>query len=189
MQQTNNDQTGNWKFHNEDEASAVNEQTAATPTETQKPQEPVSWTASEFIAHHKDAGWYFLLLIGLVSLCGLIYFIIGDIISVVAIAVVAFLYLIISNAKPRQRSYSINSQGISIDDKFYPFNSFKSFAITQEGAIGCINFLPLKRLLPEISIYFAPDDGPRIIDVLSGSLPNDQRQERGVDRLMKRLHF
>ena len=157
--------------------------------ETENNSEPVTWTASEFIAHHKDGGWYAMLLLGLVSLCGLIYIFTNDIISVATIAIVVVLYLVISKAKPRKRSYTINSQGISIDDKFYPFNDFKSFAITQEGAIGCINFLPLKRLLPEISIYFAPEDGPHIIDVLVNSLPNDQTKERSMDRLMKRLHF
>ncbi len=188
MQSNSEEKAGTWQFRNEDSTPATASQPAAA-AQPERTKEPVTWTASEYIAHHKDARWYFLLFAALVSLCGLIYFFTRDIISVVTIVIVALLYLIISKAKPKLRTYTINSQGMSIDDKFYPFHDFKSFTVTQEGAIGCINFLPLKRLLPEISIYFAPDDSARIIEMLVNNLPNDQRQERKTDRLMKRLHF
>lgn len=171
-------QDNNWAFRPED--------TSATPSST--PQ-PVTWTASEFIAHHKDGGWYTLVVIGFIILCSAIYLVTKDIISVVAISVVAFLFLIVSSKKPKQQSYTVDDRGISIGQKFYPYSSFKSFALLHEGAFSYISFMPLKRLMPELSIYFAPEDEARIVDVLATNLPNDQTIEKGIDRVMKQLRF
>lgn len=189
MQPDDQQKSGNWTFHNEDEANVTTATSEPAPQDTQPASEPVTWTASEFIAHHKDPGWYLLLAGSILALCGLVFIFTQDIISVVAIAVVVILYLIITNSKPRQRSYTVTEQGISIDDKFYPFNDFKSFTVSQEGAIGCVTFLPLKRLMPELTIYFAPNDADRIIDNLARSLPNDQRKDRAIDRLIQKLHL
>ncbi len=181
---TDQDSNANWAFRNEDEA--YGEPSSDAP-ETQI--EPVSWTASEFIAHHKDPVWYGTLVGAVLTLCVAIYFVTKDVISIIAIVVVAILFLIASAKKPEQRLYMVDLQGISIGQKFYPYGMFKSFALRQEGAIGTITFMPLQRLMPEISIYFAPEDEDSIVDVLASSLPNDQRAERSTDRLMKRLRF
>lgn len=188
--QPNNEQGtgGNWTFHNEDEAGMSQPQNDA-PSAAQTPVKPVTWTASEFIAHHKTPGWYAAVAGGFIMLGVLIYVVTKDIISVVAISIVVILFLVASGKKPQQRPYQVDDQGVSIGSRFYPYSLFKSFAMRQEGAIGSISFMPLKRLMPEISIYYAPEDEARIVDVLTANLPNDQRKEQGVDRLMKRLRF
>ena len=155
----------------------------------QRSDEPVTWTASEFIAHHKTSGWYFGVMLSAVILCGAVYLLTKDIISIATITIVVILFMVISSSKPKQQAYSVNSQGISIGQKFYPYSLFKSFMIAYDGPIGSITFEPLKRFMPEITIYFAPEDEQRIVDVLGGSLPNGQRKEKGVDRLMRRVRF
>jgi hypothetical protein len=188
MQSDNQPSDTNWTFHNEEGGSNHEQPAEQAPTE-QKQTEPVSWTASEFIDHHKDAGWYLSLAGAVLLLCGLVFLFTKDITSVVAIAIVIVLYVIITSSKPRQRSYTMTEQGISIDEKFYPFDSFKSFTLSQQGAVGCVTFLPLKRLLPELEIYFALTDAEPIVGLLSGSLPNDQRKDRAIDRIIQKLHL
>ena len=173
-----------WTFHKEEDTPQPAAAGQAPP-----PDQPVTWTASEFVSHHKDAGWYFMLFLSITLICGLTYVFTKDLISVVAIVIVVILYVIVSSTKPRQRTYQISSQGITIDSKFYPFSSFKSFALPETGAIGRVILMPLKRLMPEIEIYFPPEESERIIGVLSRSLPNDQSKERGMDRLLDRWHF
>lgn len=182
------EQQGNWVYHNnnEQESSA---QLLDEPEFLQPPQQPVTWTASEFIAHHKDASWYAMLFGGFIVLAGLVYFSTKDELSIIFIAVALILFVIIGARKPQQRTYSVDNRGVTIDHKFYSYDSFKSFAILNEGAIGSVVFMPLQRFTPELTIYFAPDDGERILDVLAASLPNDQRREKAVDRLMKRMRF
>ncbi|MGI9027664.1 MAG: hypothetical protein ACR2FM_02365 [Candidatus Saccharimonadales bacterium] len=162
-----------------------------TATEEQQITEitPVSWTASEFIAHQKDPVWYGVAIGSLVVICGAIFLVTKDLISVITIVAAGILFLVASTKKPQQQPYTVDHQGISIGEKFYPYSMFKSFVFRQEGAIGTVSFMPLRRLMPEISIYFAPEDEERIIDILAASLPNDQRAEHPFDRLTKRLHF
>lgn len=188
MQDDQTQPQGNWTYHPEGQepADAGAENTAAA--QTAAPQ-PVSWTASEFIAHHKDGSWYMAVIgVGFV-IAAATYFFTRDLISVGAIILVFILFIVISNAKPKQLAYSLDNEGVTIGSKFYPYSLFKSFAIVREGAIDSVSFMPLKRFMPEITIYFAPTDEARILDILTASLPNDQRPERGFDNLMRKIRF
>jgi hypothetical protein len=187
-----NDQ--HWSFHKEETPLAPTQESVTNPPEAITPQAPpkdesVTWTASEFIAQHKNGEWYMGLIFGVAALCALVLILTRDIVSVIAIILVVSLYVVLIKGHPRQRSYRLDHSGITIDQKFYSFSGFKSFSLTQEGAIGCITFMPLKRLLPELPVYFAMADGEKIIKVLAGSLPNDQRKEHGLDRLTRKLHL
>jgi hypothetical protein len=182
----------NFGYRQEGDTPPTSEEQTADPVGIPAPHgvEPINWTASEYIAHHKDATWYGSAIGISALLCVVVYLITKDLISVVSIAVVALLFLVLSGNKPRQRAYSVSGEGISIADRFYPYSDFKSFSLSQENAIGSISFMPLKRLMPEISIYYDPQDEQRIVDVLINRLPNDQRPAgSGFDEFMKRLHF
>ena len=187
MQPNDPGNSQSWTYRKEDETDQAPAQ--AAPAQPHNDIQPVNWTASEFIAHHKGASWYMALGAGIGLLCFGIYILYQDIVSIIAIVIGVVLYLMVTSGHPRQRTYGLNNEGIQIDDKFYPYSEFKSFMVSQEGAIGCITFMPLKRLLPELSIYFAPEDGDKIFSVLANTLPNDQKKERPVDRLIKKLHF
>lgn len=149
----------------------------------------VNWSASEFIAHDKTAGWYGLLMVGGVIFAGLVYLLTKDVISTSVVGVVIVVFGIFAARKPRELSYSVDNQGVHIGEKFYPYSGFRSFSIVQEEAIESIWFSPLKRFTPMLAIYFAPDDGPKIVDVLSDNLPLENRELDVVDRLMHRLRF
>lgn len=174
---------GNWVYKPGEDSQY--EPPSAPATEL----EPVQWTASEFISHQKNGSWYAMLGGGFVIFSALIYIFTKDIMSIIFIGIVLILFLIIAGKKPQQRTYVLDSHGIAIDSKFYPYSDFKSFSIGNEGAIGSAVFMPLKRFMPELTVYFAPDDGLRIVDTLAAHLPNDQRNERSIDRFMSRLHF
>jgi hypothetical protein len=183
MQPDQTQTSGSWTFHPEETASKTE------PHEKQDTHDPVTWTASEFVAHHKSAGWYFGLLAGTAAVTGLVYLFTRDAISAVSIGVVGILFAILSSKKPRQLSYAVDSRGIHIGDKLYPYGVFKSFSIQQEGVLGYISLLPLKRFMPEISVYFPPENGDEIVKILSNNLPYEHRQEQSIDRLMKRMRF
>lgn len=159
------------------------------PAEKKHNLQPVSWAASEFIAHHKSAGWYmaFLLVIGVCA--GLIYVLTQDIISATVIIIAGILFAILAARKPRQVSYYVDHNGVNIGGKFYSFAEFKSFGVSQEGAIRAINLLPLKRFMPEVTIYYPPEQEVNILSLLSQQLPHEQLSPKGVDQLLKKLRF
>jgi hypothetical protein len=173
------------------EAQQPEESQVVEQTESQAnvAQQSVNWTASEFVSNHKDARWYagYILVFSIILV--LIFVFTKDIISVAVIAIAAFLFLVMANKKPRQMSYEVNYKGIIIGNKFHNYEKFKSFSLSNEEAVGCINFLPLHRFMPEISIYFPPEEGDKIIDILTQHIANDQSQEKKIDSMFKKFRF
>ncbi len=173
-------------FYRPDDAGGPDSSTPALPAS----DETVSWTASEFIAHHKGAGWYAGLGVAGGLACVLAYLLTqGDKISTAVIALAVVALGVFAARQPRVLDYAVNNQGIQIGTRFYPYGLFKSFSIIEEGGIDSIYLMPLKRFMPAISVYFDPEDGEKIVNVLASHLPHDDRQNDLVDRMMRKIRF
>ena len=160
--------------------------------ETQNQPQPgsvITWTASEFVAHEKSAGWYLLLALAATLIGGLVYLIAKDIISVAVVAVAALLFGVYGARQPRQLEYRLDAHGIGIGPKHYAYNQFRSFTVMPEGAFSSIVFMPLKRFSPPITIYYAPEDEDKIADLLVNQLPFEEARRDAVDSLMRRIRF
>ncbi|PIZ63306.1 hypothetical protein COY17_00815 [Candidatus Saccharibacteria bacterium CG_4_10_14_0_2_um_filter_52_9] len=165
------------------------EESAPQPETPVQADSSISWTASEFVAHHKSAGWYGLLALAAAGIAGLILFITHDGISVAVVIVAALLLAVYAARQPRQLQYRLDGQGIIIGDKHYGYHEFRSFSVLPEGAFSSIVFMPLKRFAPPISIYYAPEDEDGILNLLSERLPFEQARRDAVDSLMRRIRF
>lgn len=175
----------NWQFHAEDSLAAPGDGGQVQAVNIQ----PVSWTASEFIYNHKTTGWYAALCVVTILVGAGIYFVTRDYITTGMIAVAGVLFGVIASRKPRELEYQIDDAGIHIGEKLYPFSGFKSFSLMQEGGIESIWLMPLKRFMPSISLYFAPEDKDKIVDSLSGALPVQPRQLDPLDKLIHKIGF
>ncbi len=174
---------------------------APAPLQSQTPEPPstpapaaptaggISWTASEFVSHEKSAGWYGALALATVIMAALIYLITKDIISTTVVVIAALAFAVLAGRKPKQLQYQLSDTGISIGHKQHGYNAFKSFSVVPEGAFSSIVFRPLKRFAPLTTIYFAPDDEQKIIDLLSKHLPLEEHQLDAVDNMMRRIRF
>lgn len=149
----------------------------------------VTWTASEFVAHDKSAGWYAMLAVVAVVLATLIYILTKDVVSVVVVIIAGLLLGIYGAHKPRQLEYRIDKQGVGIGQKYHGYNEFKSFSVVPEGAFSSIIFMPLKRFALPITIYYAPNDEERILAFLSDQLPFEEYRHDAVDKLMRNIRF
>jgi len=152
-------------------------------------QEPISWVASEYISQTKNGGWYAALFGAIVLVCGVVYLVSRDLLSVVFLSVMGILFAVIASRKPRQMQYTIDAEGILIGNREYDFGSFKSFSLQHDGAVGYISLLPLKRFMPEIVIYYAPEDEQRIFDALALNLPNENHKENITDKFARIIRF
>lgn len=161
-----------------------------TEREYQPSSDAISWTASEYIAHQKSALWYLALGIASILFAVLVYFITNrDILSVVVVLLAATVLGIYAAKKPREQHYSISASGVSIGPKIYSYGLLKTFSIINEGAFSSITFLPLKRFMPAISIYYDPQDEEKIVETLSNYLPMDVQKRDVVDNFMRRIRF
>jgi len=160
----------------------------------QKPQstkasDTVSWTASEFIAHQKSAGWYGVLGIVAFIFATTIYLLTRDVITTGFVIFGAFVLGYYASRQPRELQYRLDGNGVSIGDKHYDYEAFRSFSIVTEGAFSSIIFMPLKRFAPLRAIYFAPVEEDRIINLLTPHLPFEDYTHDAVDRLMRHIRF
>jgi len=177
---------------------------APEPTEQPQPADPappedaspgdggdqsVAWTASEFVAHDKSAGWYALLAMAGLLLAALIFVLTRDVVSVAVVITAGLLLGVYGAHKPRQLEYRIDGRGVGIGQKYYGYHEFKSFSVVPEGAFASIVFMPLKRFAVPTTIYYAPDDEEKILAVLSNQLPFEEHRRDAVDGLMRRIRF
>lgn len=183
MQPEQSEPQSSWQFvpeTNNPDVSAATQPSASSP---------VSWSASEFIAYHKNAGWYLLALLVVAVIAGGVFLITGDVISVVSIVVLGILFLVFASRKPRVLQYSVDDKGVTVGQKLYAFKELRSFAVIDEGAMHSISLYPLKRFMPPVSIYYEPQDEASIVDLLGNFLPKEDKNQDMVDRLMHKIRF
>lgn len=159
------------------------------PQQSEAAGDVVSWSASEYIAHDKDLSWYAGLGLVAIILAALLYFITRDFVSSFVALFGAFMLGFYGARKPRQLTYELDNQGLTIGEKHYDYIDFKKFSLVPEGAFSSIRFVPHKRFGPPITIYYGPDDEDRIVDVLSAHLPIEEHKIDATDRLMRRIRF
>ena len=149
----------------------------------------VTWTASEYITHQKTLGWYALLALAAAALAAIAWLVTRDVFATVTVLVGLLLLAVYASRKPREQSYRLDGAGITIGNRVYGYQEFRSFAIVPEGAFLSVEFTPLKRFAMYTTIYFDPRDADRIVDVLSQFLPMDEPHANLADSLMRRIHF
>lgn len=151
--------------------------------------ETITWTASEFIAHSKTAGWYGMLTVAAIILAAADWLLTRDLVSPIIILFAALLLGVYAAHKPRQLQYQLDDMGLSIGDKRFTYDQFQSFAIVPEGVFASIVFTPLKRLAPFTTIYYDPADEEKIITLLADRLPMEERNHDAIDRFMRRIRY
>lgn len=149
----------------------------------------VSWTASEFIAHHKPPEWYMAVGIITVALAAIVYFMSHDLFGVVIMVLVGVIFGVAASRPPRQIQYAVDGRGVHMGRHFYPYGNFRSFTIAPEGPFLSVVLMPLKRFMPVLSMYIDPADENRIGDILADHLPMHEHHESATDRLMRRIRF
>ena len=149
----------------------------------------VAWTASEFVAHNKSASWYAGLSGAAVVIAGIIWLVTRDIVTAVIVMSGIALLGVYASRKPRQESYALDEHGLSIGNRHYSYQDFRSFSLVPEGAFVGIEFAPLKRLATYTTVYYDPADEERILGILTEHLPMEPPRSDMTDRLMRQIHF
>ncbi len=186
-----------WAYKPEDQArdeAAVDEALGiVTQDEAQESTSPddyaISWTSSEYLSHEKGSNWFFLVGGSAVGLAGLVFLISRDLISTALTFVIVIAFGVFGARKPRTLEYKVDMHGIEVGGKFRPYEDFKSFTIIQEGAFLSVEMMPVKRLMPPLTLYFPPEEAPSIIEAIAQYLPHDQRQISWIDELMRHIRF
>jgi hypothetical protein len=172
-----------WNFNQEDQSAERDTSPTASSVGS------VHWTASEYIAHHKGIGWYVALGLVLAVLSGVLYAMTREILSPVMVLVIGIAFGIMAARQPQELNYSVDSKGLQIGPRLYPFGGFSSFSVVESGGIRSITLVPMQRFMPPLSIYYDPADEQKIVEVISAFLPYQEPRYDYVERLMRKIRF
>ena len=150
---------------------------------------PVNWTASEYVAHDKNPGWYLMVVLGSVVIALIVYVVTRDYVSPAVMIVLGIAFAAFGARKPQVLEYGVDNGGVHIGQKSYPYGMFRTFSVLEEDAIRSILLMPLQRFNLPISIYYDPMDEQRIVEALSLHLPHEDRQVGPIDNLMRKIRF
>lgn len=151
--------------------------------------EPVNWTASEYIAHEKNANWYLLLGVAVLGFSAAVFFLTKELVSSVVIVIMGTAFGAFAARKPQELDYSLDNTALHIGPRSYTYAQFKSFTMIDEGATHSITLMPLQRFMPPLSVYYAPEDEDKISTALSSYLPYEDRKQDFVDKFMRKVRF
>lgn len=166
---------------------------AAVPSEDAefetKTIEPISWEASEYVHHRKSALWLVVLAVAGPLIAAGFYWFTRSITFTVLIVLMGVAVAIYAVRPPRTMRYQITDDGITINDRLYRPEDFRSFGVVQEDALYFIALLPVKRFLPPITVYFPAEQGEAIVDALGSMIPMERLQLDFLDNLVRKLRF
>jgi hypothetical protein len=165
-----------------------------TGDQAQQPLGPVdeasiSWTASEFIEHDKSLSWYTLLAVVAVVLSAVLFFITREVLSVIAVIMMALVFGVYGSAKPKTRTYVVDNEGLMVDDKRYDFSNMKSFSIIEEGPLPYIQILLRQRFSIAVTVYTDPNQIEQIAEYIGQHVPYDQKKRDFTDALSSKIRF
>lgn len=163
--------------------------TESKPPKAEKASEDAlfSWETSEYIEHDRNAAWYIAFVGVTILFAAGSVILLHEWLGAVVLVLMAVAVLMFARRAPKTLNCSLQGNGINIGDRFYPYGTFRSFSLVSDGALQSLEFDPLKRFMPRLSVYIAPGAEPMVLDVLSSRLPQGVREQDTVDRLARKL--
>lgn len=152
--------------------------------------EPIHWSASEFIHAEKNGLWYILFGIVVVGLIAVDVFILKSYTFSALVIVMSVALIIYSRRPPRTIQYALSDKhGLYIGEQLHSFAEFKAFGLIKDGENHSIMLIPVKRFAPGVSVYFPEDTGEEIVDVLGSRLPMKPLKLDLIDKIVRKLRL
>jgi len=147
------------------------------------------WEASEYVHHEKGWLWFVPVIVVALAFVALDIFLIRSITFSVLVIVMAITIIVFASRPPRIMHYEISPSSIQINDKTFAFHDFRYFGIIQEGPLYSALLVPNKRFMPAVNVYFPPENGEQIVDMLGARLPMEKVHLDIIDQVTRKLRF
>lgn len=153
-------------------------------------EEPVYWTAKEYIDEEKNVLWFVMFAIIVLGLIAAGIFLLNSWTFAILVVVMAAAVIVYINRPPRDINYVLSGdQGLYIGEKLYHFNEFKAFGLIKDREHHSIMLIPTKRFAAGVSVYFPEEVGERIVDVLGARLPMETLKLDFVDVIVRKIRL
>lgn len=153
-----------------------------------KIEDNLEWRIEEPNFTPKTAEWFWAL--GIFAFALIVFSILlKNYLLIVIVALAAFIIYGSKNKKPELINFRLDNEGLYIEHKFHPYDSFESFwifpaSVNKERELA----LRYKRhLAPLLIVSFHDNDESKIKRILDKYLPENEEQESLIDLLRKRF--
>lgn len=164
-------------------------ETPSSEEELVDDEAPVSWVAHEYIHQEKGALWFVLFALIILGFLAISIFLMQSWSFAALLAVIAVVVVVYSRRPPRELTYSLTDEGLTVDDKLHKFSSFKSFGVIRDGEEFSVMLIPVQRFQPGITVYFPEEAGEDIVDILGSRLPMKDLKLDMVDHVVRLLRL
>ena len=164
----------------------------ATPSERIKSatDEPVNWTASEYISLEKSTLWFVAFGLVVLGFIAIGYFLLQTWTFSLLVIVMAIAVIVYTRRPPREIQYTLSGKhGLYVGDKLYNLADFKAFGLIRDGENHSIMLIPIKRFAVGVSVYFPQEAGEKIVDILGARLPMENLKLDMIDVIVRRLRL
>lgn len=149
----------------------------------------ITWNAKEYIHQEKGAKWFTIFAVVVLVLLAVAIFFMKSWTFAVLLGVIAVGVVVYSRRPPRELTYSLSDDGLTVDNVLHEFSKFKSFGIIQDGEEYSVMLIPTQRFQPGVTVYFPEEAGEDIVDVLGSHLPMKELHLDAVDRVIRLIRL
>ena len=180
-----------WDEPKEDQPMVtVEESVENTPALSDMPDNPITWTAQEYVHIDKSPIWFVLFVFVVLGFIAIDVFLLQSWTFSVLVVVMAIAVIIYTRRPPRTLTYGLSArQGLYVGEHLYHFDEFKSFGLIRDGEHNSIMLIPAKRFSPGVSVYFPEEAGERIVDILGQRLPMEELKLDIIDIVVRKLRL
>jgi hypothetical protein len=162
------------------------------PIQSLAEDEPVYWSAKEYIHQEKNGLWFVVFGLVIVAFIALDIFVIQSFFYSfsILIVVMAVAVIIYSRRPPRTIDYTLSGdQGLYVGDRLYHFSEFKAFGLVRDQGEHSIMMIPVKRFSPGLTVYFPEEAGEKIVDIFGARLPMQDLKLDAIDVIVRKLRL
>jgi hypothetical protein len=147
----------------------------------------LTWQAPEFIAHQRGKKWF--LIAGIVVLLLVLYALYTNSATMaIAFIVLAGVYYLTHNQNPKIIDVRITELGISVADKFYPYNMINSYWIVYNPPyVHNLNLRLSNKTFSKVVVQLDVQDPVEVRKILAKELPEIEGESESMAEILIRL--
>ena len=166
------------------------EDVAEQPTEvTDEDTALLRWQAAEYIDHDRTTGWYVALGVVCIILIILAVVLMKSWTFAILVPVMAAALVVYTRRPPAVIDYTLSRKGLYINERLYPYDSFRAFSVNSHNGHNVANLIPRKRFQLAQTIHFPEEVGESLVDMLAARMPMQDAKPDIFDRITSRLRM
>lgn len=162
-------------------ASKSNNSTQTNPSTVEA---VLAWQEREVNDTTRTPLWYLLFALTVIILFIISIILFRSFTFAILIPVMSIALLVSLHRPAALISYSVGHTGVTVGNRSYLYDTFRSFSVTTKPTQNWLTLLPRKRFAMPIIIYFPHDLGEELVDTVAAHLPMSEPKTDILEQLV-----